>query len=62
MFFYVVVIRVNYSPLPSKVFELHSLSPLIQNILENIALPSPKRRLNYISLSSYVKIYTLLLQ
>jgi len=35
-------------------------SPHIQNILENISLPSPKRNMNYILLPSYVKIYTLL--
>jgi len=37
-------------------------SPLIQNILENFSFPFPKRSLNYIPLSSYVKIYTLLPQ
>jgi len=37
-------------------------SPLIQNILENFLLPSPKKSLNYIPLPSYVKIYTLLPQ
>jgi len=37
-------------------------SPLIQNILENISLSSPKRSLNYIPLPSYVKIYTLIPQ
>jgi len=39
-------------------FELHSptlLSPLIQNILENISLSSPKRSLNYISLPLMLK-------
>jgi len=37
------------------------LSPLIQNILENISLP-PERSLNYIPLPSYFKIYALLPQ
>ena len=63
--------RVNYTPLSSKMFELHSsllllkytlISPLIQNILENISLPTLKRNLNYILLPSYVKIYSLLPQ
>ena len=64
--------RVNYISLPSKMLELHSPLPLmikytlpsslIQNILENMSLPSPKRRLNYILLPSHVKIYILLPQ
>jgi len=37
-------------------------SPLIQNILENISLPSLERSLNYISLPFYVKIYALVPQ
>jgi len=37
-------------------------SPLIQNILENISLPSLERSLNYIPLLSYVKIYALIPQ
>ena len=38
-------------------------SPLTQNLLENyLSLPFPKRSLNYIPLSSYVKIYILLPQ
>jgi len=35
-------------------------SPIFQNILENISLPSLERSLNYIPLSSYIKIYALL--
>jgi len=37
-------------------------SLFIQNILENISLPSPKRSLNYIFLPSYIKIYILIPQ
>ena len=49
--------------LPSHLMLEYTLpSSLIQNILENISLPSPKRSLNYIPLLSYLKIYTLLPQ
>ena len=49
--------------LPSPLMLKYTLpSPLIQNILENFSLPSPKRSLNYIPLPSCVKIYILLPQ